>query len=114
MHNRRHEVSLDMESTCPMVTGIEGPYTPRRTLNSLNNLTGKGTSSLHTMLIGRSPSADSSVTRPQARYASPLRGRTNSWNCQPFPGLSMYRCPPLVSRPALFWVCQWKRSGLMA
>ena len=42
-------------------------YTPRNTLNSRNSRTGSGVSSFHTMLIGRSPSADSSATRPQAR-----------------------------------------------
>ena len=71
-----------------MVTGIQVPYTPRRTLNSLNNLTGKGTSSLHTMLIGRSPSTRYNTTPPHARYGMPLRARTNIWNSHPFPGLS--------------------------
>jgi hypothetical protein len=42
-------------------------YTPRNTLNSRNSRTGSGISSFHTMLIGRSPSADSSITRPHAR-----------------------------------------------
>ena len=72
----------------PMMLEAVG-YTPRSTLNSRNKLTGKGASSFQTMLIGRSPSADSSNTRPQARYASPLRGRAKSWNCQPLAGLSV-------------------------
>lgn len=42
-------------------------YAPRSTLNSRNRRTGSGVSSFHTMLIGRSPSADSSSTGPQAR-----------------------------------------------
>ena len=50
----------------PMMLEAVG-YTPRSTLNSRNKLTGKGASSFQTMLIGRSPSADSSNTRPQAR-----------------------------------------------
>ena len=50
----------------PMMLEVVG-YTPRSTLNSRNKLTGRGTSSFQTMLIGRSPSADSSNTRPQAR-----------------------------------------------
>lgn len=42
-------------------------YTPRSTLNSRNSRAGNGVSNFQTMLIGRSPSADSSVTGPQAR-----------------------------------------------
>jgi hypothetical protein len=51
----------------PSRTTTQRRYTPRNTLNSRNRLTGKGVSSLHTMLIGRLPSVDSSVTRPHAR-----------------------------------------------
>ena len=42
-------------------------YTPRNTLNSRNSRAGNGVSNFQTMLMGRSPSADSSVTGPQAR-----------------------------------------------
>ena len=48
-------------------TMIELAYTPRSTLNSLNSLAGKGDSSLQITLMGRSPSTDSSITRPHAR-----------------------------------------------
>ena len=44
-----------------------GHYTPRSTLNSLNSRAGKGVSNLQTMLMGRLPSALSTVTGPQAR-----------------------------------------------
>lgn len=43
------------------------PYTPRNTLNSRNSLAGSGTCSRQTIVIGRSPSALSSTTGPQAR-----------------------------------------------
>ena len=42
-------------------------HTPRNTLNSLNSRTGRAVTSRQTMLIGRSPSADSSSSGPQAR-----------------------------------------------
>ena len=55
-----------LDGADPLTLEVVG-YTPRSTLNSRNNLTGKGTSSFQTMLIGRLPSADSSNTRPQTR-----------------------------------------------
>lgn len=42
-------------------------YTPRSTLNSLNSRAGNGVCNCQTMLMGRSPAADSSVSGPQAR-----------------------------------------------
>ena len=52
-------------------------------LSRRDSRAGKGVSNLQTMLMGRSPSADSSITRSQARYAAPFLGRTESWNCRP-------------------------------
>jgi hypothetical protein len=42
-------------------------HVPLNTLNSLNSRAGSPVLNLHTMLIGRSPSADSSTTGPHAR-----------------------------------------------
>lgn len=46
---------------------LPGHYSPRSTLNSRNSRAGSGVCNRQTMLMGRSPSADSSVTGPQAR-----------------------------------------------
>lgn len=65
------------------------PLQPSRsTLNSLNHRAGSTDWSRQVMLIGRSPSAPSSTTGPQARYGSAFRTRTNSWNRQPLAALS--------------------------
>ena len=60
-----------------------GLYTPRSTLKSLNMLAGSGRARRQMIVIGRLPLADSNSTGPHARYTSPFRTRTKSWNCQP-------------------------------
>lgn len=65
---RRTSARCSLSSRCITTADVAvGRYTPRSTLNSLNSRAGSGVSSAQTMLMGRSPSADSSTTRPQAR-----------------------------------------------
>ena len=78
-----HRASKNCHSPCCLVD-----YIPRSTLYSRKSLAGNGVANFQTMLIGRSPSTDSSVTGPQARYASLGRGRTKSWNVHPLLELS--------------------------
>lgn len=65
-----------------------GGQPSRNTPNSRNSRAGNGETRRQVMLMGRSPSALSSTTGPQARYGSALRARTNNWNRQPFSALS--------------------------
>ena len=51
-------------------------YTPRNTQNSRNHRAGSATCNFQVMLIGRSPSAVTSVTGPQARYGAPFQAGT--------------------------------------
>ena len=65
-HRRRGHCAHD-ESSLDCWRGRVRVQTPRNTLNSRNRRAGNGICRRQTMLIGRSPSADSSITGPQAR-----------------------------------------------
>jgi hypothetical protein len=62
-------------------------FHPRSTLNAPNSSADSGTRRVHSMFIGRLPLTSSAgsarYTGPHARYGSPFRARTKSWNVHP-------------------------------